>query len=622
MTDLTLPLNALTFDELVDYGRSMIPTLARSWTDYNIHDPGIMLMELMAWIAEAQMYSMDRLRRDERAAYANLLGVEPSGPLPARGLLWPPVDSASWADGFVVNHGSAISADRPIVPPFFASYDVQLTTAALTRVETRFADGTSHDWTLVNEQQSATFMPFGDSAQSGARLVLTFQWAAPANQTAAAPLSLGWQIVNDSVSPAVPALKRSNLVVMLSDSDGDRIIEGVADTTGGLLQSGVLLLSPGRIAPENGKFRLTLRSATGGFPRAPRVVRIGLNALPIEQIQQIQDSPVSFGSPQPDQQYTLANDGFVFSGSGANDLQVSTEENGKSIPWTLTTDLRNSGPGDRHFQLDPASGIVTFGNGVNGMMIPSGAPMQAQYKISAGTGGNLHAGMNWSVAGLTGTFGNPEQTAGGSDATTLDDMRDEARVDADQDRPLVTSDDIEKAAMSFTDLDVTRAVEIPYDSTQPPGSRLLVVAGPHDPGATGPDLAESPEFLRAVHRRIVPRLPLGQQLRVEGPKYVPVKITATLTAMRNADPAVVQAAVISALQQRVSIVTPDGLGEWPLGRPVTVRSVQGWMRKVPGVAQVVTLNVSTGTFGPSTLPDLEVSAADITVNRPTAGVSQ
>ncbi len=85
----------------MDLGRSMIPTLAPNWTDQNIHDPGIMLMELVAWIAEAQMYSMDRLRRDERAAYAGLLGVEPRGPLLPRDYYGRPIPAqppkVSWS---------------------------------------------------------------------------------------------------------------------------------------------------------------------------------------------------------------------------------------------------------------------------------------------------------------------------------------------------------------------------------------------------------------------------------------------------------------------------------------------------------------------------------------------
>jgi len=618
MTDLTLSLNALTFNQLVDIGRAMIPTLAPRWTDHNIHDPGIMLMELIAWIAEAQMYSMDRLRRDEREAYAGLMGVEPRGPLPARGLVWPPADTTSWPDGVVVKQGSPISPDRITAPTFFAAYDLQLTTAMLTRVETRFADGTSHDWTLVNAQQSATYMPFGDAAQPDTRLVLTFQWTPPASQTATAPLSLGWEIVNDSASTDAPQPARSNLEVVLSDADGERRIPGVVDTTGGLLQSGVLLLSPGRIAPDRGKFRLIFRSVSGGLPRPPRVRRIGLNVVPMVQQQQIQDPPGS-GLAMPNQQYSLASDGFMFSGNGSADLQVTTLENGQSFTWTLTADLQNSGPTDRHFELDPATGTVTFGNGVNGMLVPSGAPIQAAYKICNGTSGNLQPGMNWSVKGVAGAFGtNPEPTAGGLDATTLDDLRDEARVDVTGNRPLVTAADVENAAKSFSDLGVTRAVEMPYVASQP-GSRVLIVAGPHDSSGATPDLAESREFLRTVQRRITPRLPLGQTLRVESPKYVPVKISATLTAARNANPSDVQASALVELQKRIAIVTPDGNGEWPLGRPVTLRSVQGWLRKVPGVAQLVSVNLNAGQFGPSSLPDLQVSASDITVNRPAGG---
>ena len=36
-------------------------------------------MELLAWVAEAQLYSVSRMRRDERAAYAALLGLAPGG---------------------------------------------------------------------------------------------------------------------------------------------------------------------------------------------------------------------------------------------------------------------------------------------------------------------------------------------------------------------------------------------------------------------------------------------------------------------------------------------------------------------------------------------------------------
>src|SRR6185503_2648422 len=77
------------FSDLMEIGRARLPSLAPDWTDHNAHDPGITLMELLAWVAEAQLYSLSRLRRDERLAYAALLGLAPSGTLGATGLIWP-----------------------------------------------------------------------------------------------------------------------------------------------------------------------------------------------------------------------------------------------------------------------------------------------------------------------------------------------------------------------------------------------------------------------------------------------------------------------------------------------------------------------------------------------------
>ena len=77
------------FGDLVQIGRSRLPSLAPAWTDHNAHDPGITLIELLAWVSEAQLYSLSRTRRDERAAYAALMGIAPHGTRPSSGLIWP-----------------------------------------------------------------------------------------------------------------------------------------------------------------------------------------------------------------------------------------------------------------------------------------------------------------------------------------------------------------------------------------------------------------------------------------------------------------------------------------------------------------------------------------------------
>ena len=177
MSDLRLNLKPLGFDELGPLGRSLIPTLAPEWNDHNTHDPGMMLIDLVSWIAEAQMYSLSRLRRDERVGYARFLGVTPRGPVPARGLIWPRDDERgqaappSWEEGVVLPAGTMAAADRGDAPAFATAQTVALTTARLVRVETRFADGTSHDWTTSNVRDGATFSPFGENPAPGDRLM-------------------------------------------------------------------------------------------------------------------------------------------------------------------------------------------------------------------------------------------------------------------------------------------------------------------------------------------------------------------------------------------------------------------------------------------------------------------
>lgn len=66
--------------DLVDEGRSMIPVFAPAWTDHNAHDPGITLMEMLAWIAETDIYRVDRIPDSHLRTFLSLIGT---GILPA-----------------------------------------------------------------------------------------------------------------------------------------------------------------------------------------------------------------------------------------------------------------------------------------------------------------------------------------------------------------------------------------------------------------------------------------------------------------------------------------------------------------------------------------------------------
>lgn len=63
------------FDELVKEAVSRIPIYAPDWTDHNIHDPGITFIELFAWLAEMQIYSLNKITERNYRKFLKLMGI-------------------------------------------------------------------------------------------------------------------------------------------------------------------------------------------------------------------------------------------------------------------------------------------------------------------------------------------------------------------------------------------------------------------------------------------------------------------------------------------------------------------------------------------------------------------
>jgi hypothetical protein len=73
--------------DLVDEGRALIPVYAPEWTDHNVHDPGVTLIELLAWIAEMNVYQLDQVPPRHRLKFLSLIGIRPEPPRPSRTVL-------------------------------------------------------------------------------------------------------------------------------------------------------------------------------------------------------------------------------------------------------------------------------------------------------------------------------------------------------------------------------------------------------------------------------------------------------------------------------------------------------------------------------------------------------
>jgi hypothetical protein len=69
-----------TYDDLVAEARAALPGAYAGWTDHNPSDPGIMLVELFAWLSEMLIYRTGRVPDPSMRAFVRLLEGRPAAP--------------------------------------------------------------------------------------------------------------------------------------------------------------------------------------------------------------------------------------------------------------------------------------------------------------------------------------------------------------------------------------------------------------------------------------------------------------------------------------------------------------------------------------------------------------
>ena len=107
---LTLPqIDDRRFSDLVSELRSLIPRYDRTWTNHNPADPGMTLVELLAWLAEMVLYRLNRIEDRTYRTFLELLGVQPSAPRTTVTFELR-VPQASLAEGFVIAQGTKTAA--------------------------------------------------------------------------------------------------------------------------------------------------------------------------------------------------------------------------------------------------------------------------------------------------------------------------------------------------------------------------------------------------------------------------------------------------------------------------------------------------------------------------------
>ncbi len=72
-----------TWQDLVDQAKKLIPKYTKEWTDHNPSDPGIVLIELFAWLMEQAIYRLNRVPKKYKIEFLKLMGIVRRPPNPA-----------------------------------------------------------------------------------------------------------------------------------------------------------------------------------------------------------------------------------------------------------------------------------------------------------------------------------------------------------------------------------------------------------------------------------------------------------------------------------------------------------------------------------------------------------
>ncbi|MFJ5708007.1 putative baseplate assembly protein [Streptomyces sp. NPDC093105] len=610
---MTLPsphLDDRHFQSLVDEAKRLVQRRCPEWTDHNVSDPGVTLIEAFATMVDQLVYRVNRVPEKSYLTFLDLIGVR----------LHPPTAATT-------DVTFRLSAPQP--EPVFVRAGTEVATVR-TETEPAVVFGTTRDLTVVPCAYAAlATLPSGGPGAGPA--------ADPVDRTD--ELALGRDVPCFSPAPApgdalyvglstpVPA----GVVVLRLDCD----VQGVGvdplrpplvweawdgarwtacevekDDTGGFNRSGELILhlpathtALSIVRRTAGWLRCRLVAAAPGQPTyvAPPVVR-GITAFTIgatvgaEHAERITDELLGTAEGVAGQSFTVDRPPVV---PGEFTLEVTAPDaaDDTAPPWTRVDDFAHSGPADRHFTLDEGTGRVDFGPAVRerdgtvrhfGAVPPKGATVRVRaYRTGGGVRGNVARSTLRVLRGtvpFVARVENRRPALGGVDGETVDSARIRGPLTLRTLQRAVVPRDYELLAREVAP-DAARVHCVPDDDEG--GVRLLVVpSGRGD--ARGriafDELRPPPQTLERIAAHLDARRPVGARLVVEPPFYQGVTFVATVQAGRGASAERVREKALAALDGYFNALTggPEGTG-WPFGRPVQTGEAYAVLQRVPGV---------------------------------------
>ena len=72
----TPPLDDRRFQQIVDEAKTLIPKYCPEWTDHNVSDPGVALIELFAWMMDMLLYRVNQVPDRMYIKFLEMIGTK------------------------------------------------------------------------------------------------------------------------------------------------------------------------------------------------------------------------------------------------------------------------------------------------------------------------------------------------------------------------------------------------------------------------------------------------------------------------------------------------------------------------------------------------------------------
>jgi predicted phage baseplate assembly protein len=629
-----------TFDDIVAEAQTRIPRYTQEWTDFNSGDAGFALVELFAWMTELLIYRLGQVPQLNYIKFLQLIGIELTPAQPAETVLVFPVQSGFAQSSVPVPAGTQVSAG----PANGGSPVVFETEAAITALQAPMDavlafDGAYYtDVTNSNVAGGGGFQPFGPLAAAGSALLVGFRPKLPI--PGGVPVSLGvWPAINRGVPAPSPCGGGASAVYapaqivweywagtawaplkVLSDNTLAFTMPGFVQAM--LPAAGQIALStmPGKVDAKRAWLRARL--AETFYEQAPTLSLVSANAVTALAAQTVQSEVVGGSDGAPSQTFTLSSTP-VLDGT----LVLTIDEGTGPVTWTQVDDFSGSGPNDTVYLLDPTTGVISLGDGVQGhipvgnLINPSESIVAVSYQFGGGAASNVAAGtpltLMTSIPGVdSGGLAMPFAAYGGSDEETLQSAMNRAPEALKSQNRAVTVEDYEMLAMQAGP--IARAKALPlfhpdFPGIDVPGVVSVIVV----PNVASLAPMPSPGLLRTVCAYLDQRRLIATELYVIAPTYVPVTVTLQVLAEPDADASTVQQAVESALATYMDPLvggsvdpTTPGTG-WPFGGPIYFVNLLRVASQAAAVVRVADLVVTLNGVAAPACTDVAVPAGSL-----------